>query len=58
MEVKSMCSVGDTFGNMEIPQFESKLYKCEDCKNEFKGIGKKVICPSCMSKKVALINNE
>jgi len=53
-----MCSVGDTFGSMEIPEFESKLFKCDDCKNEFKGIGKKVICPSCMSKKVVLISNE
>jgi len=53
-----MCSVGDTFGSMEIPEFESKLYKCHDCKNEFKGIGKKVVCPSCDSKKVTLISNE
>jgi Zn finger protein HypA/HybF involved in hydrogenase expression len=52
-----MCSVGDTFGNMEIPQFESTLYKCSDCKNEFKGWGKKVICPSCQSKKVAPVDN-
>ncbi len=53
-----MCSVGDTFGNMEIREFESKIYKCEDCSNEFKGFGKRVVCPSCQSKKVAPMDNE
>lgn len=54
-----MCSVGDSFGNMEMEiPIDAKLFKCEECKNEFKGIGKKVVCPSCNSKKVVLISNE
>ncbi len=53
-----MCSVGDTFGSIEIPQFQAKLYKCNDCSNEFKGVGKKVICPACESKNVCLLFKE
>ena len=29
-----------------------KKYKCLDCGNDFKGLGKKVICPSCQSENV------
>lgn len=52
-----MCSVGDSFGNVptEISGFEAKLYKCAACGNEFKGIGKNVLCPSCNSRNVSLI---
>lgn len=53
-----MCSVGDTFGSIEIPGFEAKLYKCADCGNEFKGLGKKVLCPSCSSGNVSLMFEE
>lgn len=52
-----MCSVGDAF-NIEIQQLNAKFYKCGDCKNEFRGVGKKVICPSCQSSKVSLLFKE
>ncbi|MFZ3383109.1 MAG: hypothetical protein WA144_04210 [Candidatus Methanoperedens sp.] len=44
-----MCSVGDAF-NVEVQQLNAKFYKCGDCKNEFRGVGKKVMCPSCQSR--------
>ena len=31
---------------------KTKKYKCLDCGNDFKGLGKKVICPSCQSDNV------
>ena len=51
-----MCSVGDGF-NMDISALETKLIKCEDCGNEFKGIGNKSRCPSCHSANVTDLNN-
>jgi len=52
-EVKiNMCSVGDAF-NIEITSLEAKFYKCGDCSNEFRGVGKKVVCPSCHSGNVS-----
>ncbi|MBE0522463.1 MAG: hypothetical protein IBX39_09400 [Candidatus Methanoperedenaceae archaeon] len=47
-----MCSVGDGF-NMDISALETKLCKCEDCGNEFKGIGNKARCPSCHSANIS-----
>ncbi len=52
-----MCSVGDAF-NIEIQQLNAKFYRCNDCNGEFRGFGKKVICPSCQSNKVSLIKEE
>lgn len=50
-----MCSVGDVM-KMECDDvLSAKFYKCADCGNEFKGIGKKVICPSCNSNKTSLM---
>jgi DNA-directed RNA polymerase subunit RPC12/RpoP len=53
-----MCSVGDS---MKL-EFEdiicAKFYKCADCSNEFKGIGKKVVCPACHSKNTSLLFKE
>lgn len=46
-----MCSVGDAF-NIEIQALDAKFYKCGDCKSEFRGVGRKVICPSCHSANV------
>ncbi len=48
-----MCSVGDAF-NVDIQQLKLKTYKCSDCNSEFKGAGKKMICPSCQSNKVSM----
>lgn len=52
-----MCSVGDSF-NLDISELESDLYKCLDCSNEFKSVGKRVLCPTCHSKKVQKIEKE
>lgn len=49
-----MCSVGDAF-NVEVQQLNAKFYKCNDCKNEFRGVGKKVMCPSCQSRNTSLM---
>ncbi len=49
-----MCSVGDAF-NVEVQQLNAKFYKCADCKNEFRGVGKKVMCPSCQSRNTSLM---
>ncbi|MDR0912478.1 MAG: hydrogenase maturation nickel metallochaperone HypA [Methanobrevibacter sp.] len=45
-----MCSTGGPMGeNIDLKKLKTKKYRCLDCGNEFKGIGKKVICPSCQS---------
>jgi Zn finger protein HypA/HybF involved in hydrogenase expression len=54
---KNMCSVGDAF-NIEISALNAKFYKCGECNNEFRGVGKKVTCPSCHSTKVSLMFKE
>lgn len=46
-----MCSVGgppDVDFNMD----EVKRYKCKECGNDFKGMGKKPVCPTCSSEDV------
>lgn len=54
-----MCSVGDSM-KMEFAEvlLETKFYKCADCSNEFKGIGRKVICPACQSKNTSPLFKE
>lgn len=47
-----MCSVGDSFDIDMEEQIHPKDYVCKDCGNRFKGIGKNVKCPSCLSKNV------
>ena len=47
-----MCSVGDAFSVDVADSLETKSYKCKDCQNEFQGMGKKIICPTCLSKNV------
>ncbi len=44
-----MCSTGGPMGDLNLKQLKTKKYKCKSCGNEFKGIGKKVICPNCKS---------
>lgn len=48
-----MCFV-DTSVSVDIDpdQLGGSRYKCLDCKSTFKGIGKKVTCPSCDSTNV------
>lgn len=48
-----MCSVGDAFDVNVEGKLPVKDYVCDDCKNQFKGIGKNVMCPSCQSRNVA-----
>lgn len=52
-----MCHTCDGF-NIEISTLEVKFFKCGNCKNEFKGIGAKVICPSCNSDNVSVSSNK
>lgn len=47
-----MCTVGGPMADIKMKKLKTKRYKCMDCGNEFKGIGKKVICPSCQSDNV------
>lgn len=44
-----MCAVGGPMADVDIKKLKTKRYKCLKCGNEFKGLGKKVICPSCQS---------
>ena len=43
---------GGPMADVDLGKLKSKKYKCNDCGNKFKGIGKKVICPSCQSDNV------
>lgn len=44
-----MCSTGGPMADIDIKKLKTKKYQCKKCGNTFKGIGKKVICPSCQS---------
>ena len=50
--IENMCSSGGPMADVDLGKLKSKKYKCNDCGNKFKGIGKKVICPSCQSDNV------
>jgi hypothetical protein len=48
----AMCTVG---GGPDIGNIESlaaKDFECLDCKNKFKAMGRKAMCPSCKSRNV------
>jgi len=50
-----MCTVG---GGPDIGNIESlaaKDYECLDCKNQFKGMGRRPMCPSCKSRNVKAV---
>jgi rubrerythrin len=47
-----MCSGGGPMGQIDMKKLKTKKYRCLDCGNEFKGIGKHVVCPSCQSDNV------
>ena len=36
-----MCSSGGPMADVDLGKLKSKKYKCNDCGNKFKGIGKK-----------------
>jgi Zn finger protein HypA/HybF involved in hydrogenase expression len=55
-EVKAlMCTVGGGPDIGAIEGLATKEYECLDCKNKFKGMGRRVSCPSCRSKNVKQI---
>lgn len=41
-------------GELDLKKLKTKRYKCLDCGNSFKGLGKKIVCPSCQSENVEL----
>ncbi|MEI6292415.1 MAG: hypothetical protein WCP36_01955 [Methanomicrobiales archaeon] len=47
-----MCSVGGPMDVEFTERIKGKDYRCRDCHERFKGIGKKPICPSCQSDNV------
>ncbi|MDO8869683.1 MAG: hypothetical protein Q7U35_04225 [Methanobacteriaceae archaeon] len=47
-----MCTVGGPMADIKMKKLKTKRCKCLDCGNEFKGIGKRVVCPSCQSDNV------
>lgn len=50
-----MCTVG---GGPDIGNIESlvaKDYECLECKNQFKGMGRRPMCPSCRSRNVKAV---
>lgn len=47
-----MCSTGGPMADIDLKKLKTKKYKCHDCGNTFKGLGKKVVCPSCQSDNV------
>jgi rubrerythrin len=48
-----MCSVGGPT-DIDIPpdRVKGKDYRCNECGERFKGIGRRPICPSCQSENV------
>ncbi len=50
-----MCTVGGGPDIGAIEGLATKEYECQDCKNKFKGMGRRVSCPSCRSKNVKQI---
>ncbi|MEA4957388.1 MAG: hypothetical protein VB038_06645 [Methanobrevibacter sp.] len=51
-----MCTVGGPMADIKMRKLKTKRYKCLDCGNDFKGLGKKVICPSCQSENVECLD--
>ena len=51
-----MCSVGGPT-DIDLPEDRvvAKDYRCKECGERFKGIGKHPMCPSCQSEDVVLI---
>ena len=45
-----MCSSGGPMADIDLKKLKTKKYHCT-----FKGLGKKVVCPSCQSDNVELV---
>jgi hypothetical protein len=48
-----MCTVGGPV-DIDIPpdRLKGKDYRCKECGERFKGVGKRPMCPSCQSEDV------
>jgi len=55
IEVIIMCSAGGPMDFEFSDQLQGKACACKDCEGKFKGIGKKIRCPSCGSDNVAVL---
>ncbi|HUW66527.1 MAG TPA: hypothetical protein VMW20_00585 [Candidatus Nanoarchaeia archaeon] len=51
-----MCSVDDAFSVDVADALEAKECKCKDCGNLFRGMGRRIMCPTCHSKNVETVN--
>jgi len=49
-----MCTVGGPPDVGDVESLKPVEYKCLDCGNSFKGLGRRPTCPSCKSKNVKL----
>jgi Zn finger protein HypA/HybF involved in hydrogenase expression len=49
-----MCSVGDVT-SVDVASLTPSEYECMDCNNKFKGLGRRVKCPTCKSGNVKKI---
>lgn len=49
-----MCTVGGPV-DMDLPpeRVKGKDYRCNECGEKFKGIGKRPVCPCCQSEDVS-----
>jgi Zn finger protein HypA/HybF involved in hydrogenase expression len=50
-----MCTVGGGPDIGDIESLVAKDYECLDCKNKFKGMGRRPMCPSCKSRNVKAV---
>ncbi|MFA7072353.1 MAG: hypothetical protein WC138_07590, partial [Methanoculleus sp.] len=49
---KPMCTVGGPVDIEFNERVKGKNYRCKECGERFKGIGKRPMCPSCQSEDV------
>ena len=47
-----MCSVGGPMADLKMKKLKTRKCKCLDCGNTFKGMGRRIMCPSCQSENV------
>jgi len=51
--MENMCTVGGPV-DIDIPpeRLKTKNYRCRECDEKFKGVGRKPVCPSCQSEDI------
>ncbi len=47
-----MCYNNGPIVDIDINNLKTKKYRCLNCGNKFKGLGKKIICPSCQNNNI------